>query len=179
MGIKGLAEDMGISFSTVHKTDAGRGIGKMRHTNTQEPWMGNRSAQDRWRKQYCRHTHAECDSSSAGEAHVSNEIQYERHGAARKSAKQREAESVQSAVAGSVARQKQQRQKQQQRWHVALEKNRFFEEHEAFLAQSAASRAEHAKEVEELKGTRSPTRHAMALQSHRCSCCRWMLCPSL
>ena len=77
--------------------------------------------------------------------------------------------SVQSAVAGSVARQKQQRQKQQQRWHVALEKNRFSEEHEAFLAQSAASRAEHAKEVEELKGTRSLTRHAMALQSHRCS----------
>ena len=115
-------------------------------------------------------------SSSAGEAHVSNEIQYARHGAVSEAAGSR---SVQSAVAGSVARQKQQRQKQQQRWHVALEKNRFSEEHEAFLAQSAASRAEHAKEVEELKGTRSPTRHAMALQSHRRSCCRWMLCPSL
>ena len=41
MGIKGPAEDMSISFSTVHKTDAGRGIGKMRHTNTLKPWVQN------------------------------------------------------------------------------------------------------------------------------------------
>ena len=65
-------------------------------------FVGNRSAEDRWRQQYCRHTHEECDSSSAGEAHVSNEIQYERHGAARKSAKQREADQCNQQWRGAL-----------------------------------------------------------------------------
>ena len=47
MGIKSLPEDIGISCSIVLKTDAAaalgvvsrRGIGKMRHINTQEIWM--------------------------------------------------------------------------------------------------------------------------------------------
>ena len=48
-GIKSLAADMGISFSTVLKTDAvaalgivnRRGIGKMSRISTQELWMHN------------------------------------------------------------------------------------------------------------------------------------------
>ena len=87
---------------------------------------------------------------------------------------------VLSAVTGRAVLQQRRRQKeQQQRWHVALEKNHFSEEHDAFVAESAASRAEHAKEVEALKDTRSPTQHPMTQQSHRCHCCGWMLCPGL
>ena len=49
MGTKSLAEDMGISFSTVLRTEAAaalgvasrRGIGKIRHISTRELWMQN------------------------------------------------------------------------------------------------------------------------------------------
>ena len=60
-----------------------------------------------------------------------------------------------------------------------VEEGRSQEEYEAVMAESDASRAEKVKEVEELKDTKSPPRHPLALPartSHRCNCCRQILC---